>query len=355
MILLGIIFGLLLITQSSVHAQKPYRVGTTAANFLEIGYGSAGSAMGDAYVSVTNDLASIYWNPAGLSYMDQSEFQVLYQPWIADISSSFTGVGLVLPSIGTFALSVIQVGYGDMEVTTMEYQAGTGELFTASDYAFNFSFGRRLAQWFAFGATGKYISSKIWHTSASAMAIDLGVIVKTQFFAPTGEREDGLSIGMSVSNYGTRMQYDGMDLLHPIDIAPLEEGNYRDVKGKFAMQEWELPLIFRIGFSVNPIIIGPHRFTVSVDALHPNNNAESVNMGVQYKLSVPTVGDFYLRSGYKSWYFNERLQKDSEFGFAFGGGTVLRLMNNTSLKIDYAYRGVGILGKTNCFTIGILF
>ena len=41
-------------------AQKPYRIGTTAANFLEIGYGSAGAAMGDAYVSVANDLSSAY-------------------------------------------------------------------------------------------------------------------------------------------------------------------------------------------------------------------------------------------------------------------------------------------------------
>lgn len=345
-----LITSLLVVLYSISYAQKPYRVGTTAANFLEIGFGSAGNAMGDAYVSVTNDLSSIYWNPAGLAYMEQTEAQFVYQPWIADINTTFAGVGLVLPSIGTISVGLIHIGYGDMEVTTLTAQDGTGELFSASDFAFSLSYGRRLAQWFAFGASGKYISSKIWHTNASALAIDLGVIVNTHFFSPTGNREDGVNVAMSISNYGTKMKYDGMDLLRPIDILPYEAGNYRDVAGQFRLESWELPLIFRFGFSINPLVMGQHRLTLAVDALHPNNNNESINIGAQYKLKIPTAGDFYFRSGYKALFMD-----DSEYGFSFGGGIVLRMMHNIGLKVDYAYRGVGILGKTHCYTIGVLF
>ena len=43
------------------------RNGTTAANFLEIDLGSAGSSMGGAYVSLASDMSAVYWNPAGLS------------------------------------------------------------------------------------------------------------------------------------------------------------------------------------------------------------------------------------------------------------------------------------------------
>ncbi len=40
---------LLLLSSSLLFAQsKPYRYGTTTASFLEIGFGSAGAAMGDA-------------------------------------------------------------------------------------------------------------------------------------------------------------------------------------------------------------------------------------------------------------------------------------------------------------------
>jgi hypothetical protein len=335
---------------SNGFAQEPYRFGTTTANFLEIGFGTAGSAMGDAYVSTANDLSSIYWNPAGLAYMKQSEAQFLFQPWLVDINSAFVGVGLVLENLGTFAFGVYQVGYGDMKVTNLQMQSGTGEFFSANDYSFNLSFGRKLAEWFAFGASLKYISSQIWHTNAMAIAADLGVIVNTHFFSPNGERANGLKIGMSISNYGTKMKYDGIDLLNPIDILPDEAGNYRDVAGQFKLESWELPLIFRIGVSVNPIIVGAHELTLAMDAIHPNNNSESVNVGAQYKLRIPNAGDFYLRGGYKAMFL-----ENSEFGLALGGGMTMRLMNNIGLKVEYAYRGVGILGNTHCYTFGILF
>ncbi len=193
-------------------AQKPYRIGTTAANFLEIGYGSAGAAMGDAYVSVANDLSSAYWNPAGLAFMTKSKAQFSIQPWLVNINTTYAGVGLALPRVGTLALAINQVGYGDMAVTTMDYQDGTGELFNASDLAVTFPHARSLAQWFSFGASFKYINSQIWHMNANAMALDLGVMVNTNFFSFSGKREDGMTIGMSIANYGTKMAYDGMDL-----------------------------------------------------------------------------------------------------------------------------------------------
>ncbi|MBN1542318.1 PorV/PorQ family protein [candidate division KSB1 bacterium] len=336
---------------SSSFSQKPYRVGTTAADFLAIGYGAAGSAMGEASVSVVHDLSSVYWNPAGIAYMEQNEALFTYQPWIADIQTSVIALGMSFPRIGTVALSLIQVDYGDMEVTNLDMQDGTGELFTASDLAFGLSYGRRLAQWFAFGASGKFVSSKIWHTSASAVAIDLGVVVNTHFLSPTGDRKDGINIGMSISNYGTKMKYDGLDLLFPIDILPDKEGNYRDVEGKFSLQSWELPLIFRIGLSFNPVIVGPHRLTVAVDALHPNNNAESVNIGAQYQLKLPSYGEFYLRAGQKALFLGD----DSEYGMSFGGGMVLRMMNNMGLRFSYAFRNVGLFGNYHEYTVGLIF
>ena len=62
-----------LVLTSALVAQEPYRRGTTAANFLEIGYGSRGIAMGDAVVASTDALESAYWNPAGLALMRQNE------------------------------------------------------------------------------------------------------------------------------------------------------------------------------------------------------------------------------------------------------------------------------------------
>ncbi|MBD3223208.1 MAG: PorV/PorQ family protein [Caldithrix sp.] len=333
-----------------VTGQEPYRMGTTAGNFLEIGFGSAGSAMGDAYVAMVNDLSAAYWNPAGLAFMKQSEAQFIYQPLFVGINTAFTGAGFVVPSVGTVALSMLYTGYGDMDVTTVEAQEGTGETFTANDYAFTVSYARKLTNWFSFGASGKYVGSEIWHTKASALALDLGVIVNTFFLSPTGERKDGMHIGMSISNYGTRMRYDGIDLINPIDILPDQNGNYADTKGQFRLEQWELPLIFRIGTAINVINTGSHKITMAVDALHPNNNSEYVNAGMQYALDIPNYGLFYLRAGYKGMFM-----PNSEYGLALGGGMEKYMMNNLGLKIDYAYRDVGLLGRVHSYSVGFLF
>jgi len=327
---------------------KPYRVGTTTANFLELGIGSAANAMGEAYVASTRDLSSIYWNVAGLAYMDQNEVQFSYQPWIADISVGFVGAGIVLPRIGTLALSITTMDYGRVGVTTLEMQEGTGETYSSLEYAASFSFARKLAQWFSFGASGKYVASNIWHLNASALALDLGVMVNTHFFAKDGKREHGMTIGMSIANYGTKMRYDGMDLLRPIDILPDQNGNYKDVEGQFRLQQWELPLVLRLGFAIYPIVSNSQKLTIAVDALHPNNNSESLNLGAEYQYNLPGTGRLFLRGGYHGLYMDE-----TEYGMTFGSGIHFTLLGNKVLKVDYAYKDVGILGNTSCFTLGI--
>jgi hypothetical protein len=328
---------------------RPYRVGTTTANFLEIGAESAGSGMGEAYVSVARDLSSVYWNPAGLSFLSRNAVQFAYQPWIVDIQYSHAAAAVVLPSLGAFALSFTGMSYGATPVTTMEMQEGTGEEYSAMDIAASLSYARKLAQWFGFGASLKYVTSGIWHMRANAAALDLGLLINTGFFSPDGAREDGLAIGMSISNYGTKMKFDGMDLLQPIDISD-DEGNYADVEGQYRLQSWELPLIFRVGASVLPFKTARHQLCVAADALHANNNCESVNVGAEYRVILPGRAAFCLRTGYRGLFMDR-----SEYGWTYGGGVRWSLMNNRSLNIDYALKSTGLLGDYSMFTVGASF
>jgi hypothetical protein len=335
---------------ASALSQSPIRVGTTAAEFLDIGYGPAGLAMGDAYVSRTEDITSVYWNPAGLSFMKRPEVVFSYQPWIADIQTYLLAAGLSVPGAGTLAIGLVGVNYGSMKVTTVEAQSGTGETFYSGDYAFSLSYGRRLAEWFGFGATAKYIRSNIWHASADAFALDLGVLIQTPFFSPTSRDEHGMRLGMSLSNYGTRMSYQGMDLMRSVDISSDEAGNYKDSKAYLATDSWELPLIFRVGFSVSPLVLNRHQLVLAADALHVNNNNESVNIGAEYRLSAPGMGMVFFRGGYRALFLEE-----SQFGPTFGFGTRLQMIRDTGIQVDYAYRDIGLLGYVNVFGVRILF
>jgi hypothetical protein len=334
----------------SSFAQKPMRAGTTTANFLEIGYGAAGGALGDAYVSLANDVSAIYWNPAGLAQLNRSEVMFVTQPWIVGMNTTFGAVGIVVPSFGTIGASLIMMDYGDMDVTTMTKPEGTGERFSSRDMALTISYARNLTEWFSVGASGKYVASSIWHENASAFAFDLGILIKTEFFSPTGGNEHGLKIGMSISNYGTTLKYDGLDLLTPIDVDPNSAGNYQSAPGRLSTQEWEMPLIFRIGTSVTPVLTDMHEITLSVDALHPNNNSESVNVGAQYALTFPSFGKLFLRGGYKALFM-----EDSQYGASFGVGLQIDMMSNQSIKVEYAYRSIGILGGVQSMGVSFLF
>ena len=101
---------------------------------------------------------------------------------------------------------------------------------------------------------------------------------------------------------------------------------------------------------MNPIYTEKHKITLAVDALHPNNNSESVNVGAQYSFSSPGLGKVYFRGGYKALFM-----EDSHYGPTFGFGFETYLLNNAGIKLDYAYRDIGILGSTNIYGIGVLF
>ncbi|NQU66353.1 MAG: PorV/PorQ family protein [Candidatus Marinimicrobia bacterium] len=325
------------------------RNGTTTANFLEIDIGSSATAMGGAYVSVVDDVSAVFWNPAGLSNVTGNEVMFMYQPWIIGIDHVFVGAAVKAPSIGTFALSLNFMNYGDEAVTTVAAQEGTGELYAANDYSIGLSFARKIVNWFSFGVSAKLISSSIWHMKASAAAVDLGVIINSKFLVPNEDRTKGLKIGMSISNYGSRMRYDGIDLLNPIDITD-DHGNFENVPGIFKTESWELPLLFRIGISFQPVATDRQNLIVALDALHPNNNTESINIGTEYEFIQPGVASYFLRAGYKGKYM-----VDSEYGLTFGGGIKMRFAGNQNVIIDYSYKTMGRLGNVHLYTVGLEF
>ena len=82
---------------------------------------------GDAGVTFAQGPSSVYWNPAALAFVNKNETSFMLQPWILDINMMYFGASIYLNRIGTFALSITQMGYGDMDVTTMAQQDGTGE------------------------------------------------------------------------------------------------------------------------------------------------------------------------------------------------------------------------------------
>ena len=94
----------IIIIFSSLFAQN--RNGTTSANFIEIDVGSAASAMGGAYVCMTNDVTSIYWNPANIVYLNQNELLLIHEPWIAETNRYIIASAIKIDNANSVGISL---------------------------------------------------------------------------------------------------------------------------------------------------------------------------------------------------------------------------------------------------------
>src|SRR5512140_3594853 len=196
------IFGTIMLGQGSVNDVS--KSGTTAAAFLEIPVGASAIGMGSAFVSVSHDATSLYWNPSGIAALSQNELVATHTGWIADTRFDFAGLVLPLGWFGTVGFSFTSLSMDDMKVRTVDQPEGTGEFFSAGDLAAGISYARQLTDRFAIGFTGKYVRQSIWHESAAAFAIDAGTSFKTDLFG-------GMVIGATLVNFGTKLQMSGRD------------------------------------------------------------------------------------------------------------------------------------------------
>lgn len=314
------------------------KVGSTAAPFLNVAIGARPIAMGGAFSATANDVSALFWNPAGVSRINGSEALFSYSNWFADINYNWSGAAINLSDMGTLGLSVTYLDYGKMEVTTLSEQDGTGQMFEATDLALALSYAYNLTDKFSVGGSAKYVQQRIWNSSASSIAFDLGILYFSDIM--------GIRVGASISNFGADMNIDGKDLLVQHDIDLQIEGNNDEILARLNTDSYPLPLLFRIGLAADIINTDDHLFTIGVDALHPNDNDESLNVGAEYVIYDLIA----LRGGYKSLFL-----ENSEEGLTFGVGIKYTFAPGLGIYFDYAYQDFGILDYTQNFTLGLRF
>jgi len=316
------------------------KVGTTAATFLEIPVGARAIGMGGAFVGSANDVTSLYWNPAGMARLADREALFSHANWIADMMFNFAGVVVPLGSFGAVGVSFTSLTMDDMVVRTVERPDGTGEYFSAADFAVGLHYARNLSDRFSIGFTAKYISQSIWHMQAQAFAMDLGALFTTQFF-------NGMRIGAAITNFGTDMHMAGRDArtFHPIDDRKL--GSNDRIPQAIEMDSWPLPLNFQVGLAVDVLSSEEHTLTVSVDGFYPSGNTESVNVGAEFGF----YNTLFLRAGQQSLLLDDR-----EGGLSAGMGVLASLFgDNVKGSVDYAYTDFARLKEVHTISVSIRF
>lgn len=281
--------------------------GTSAGEFLRLGTGARGPAMGDAFTAAADGVSSLHYNPANLGRVEQTEVEASYQNLV--LGSGLGQIGAAIPrgERRGWGLSVTYVEYGATNRTTLSTTGGAASAvragtFDGHDIAAGVSYGRGLGDW-GLGATARVVSSRIDDASATAFAADLGLSYRFP--------RRPIEAGIVVKNLGTRLRYDRANE--------------------------DLPLLVRGGLSTK---IFRGRLRLSVEAEKARNERAVVLAGGEFRVGSLLA----LRAGY------DGRADGIDDGLTFGVG-----VSHENLSVDYGYIPFGDFGESHRVSLRYTF
>lgn len=299
------------------------RAGISSLQFLKIGVGGRGGALGECMVAVANDVSALYWNPAGLVQAKQNGVMVAHGEWLVDLKHDFAGAIYHLSATDVVGLSIISLATDDIEVTTETMPFGTGNYFRYRDLAIGLSYARQLTEQFSFGATVRYVNEKLDVLKMETVLFDLG----THYWLGFGSAR----FGVIVSNFGS-------------DVSP--KGQLTTLGGGTieSFQSFSPPTVFKLGIAFEPYEDEQQRVTTTVQLNHPNDNAENIRMGVEYAWN----NWIFLRAGMKRTIGSPVFGSDpkSADDYSYGVGVNVP-MGFTTASFDYALTNFSQLGSVH--------
>jgi len=176
------LFCLFFLLIQSVWAQT----GKYSNEFLSLGLGARGLAMGNSMTAITDDVTAAFWNPAGLSRMNKKyQLGLMHAEYFAGIAKyDYVGLGYKVNDRSTVAFSFIRFGVDNIMNTTelidhqgnLDYDKIT--YFNAADNAFLLSYAHQFEkiEGFSIGGNAKIIHRKIGKfANAWGFGLDFGL------------------------------------------------------------------------------------------------------------------------------------------------------------------------------------
>ncbi len=305
----------------SAEAQNK-KLAQTGMKFLSANIDARAGALGTALTSLEGGSSMMFHNPAGMARQTAfADASLGYMTWIADIKYSYAGASFAPfdGRYGVIGVNVVNVNYGEFFGTIRaDNQLGYIEtgVFAPHAMSIGLSYATALSDKFSIGGNIKYANQFIGpnYTSIDAQGnmvskdseidvfvFDFGLIYKTGF--------KSLSFGMVVKNFSEELVY--------------EE------------EQFQLPLTFKIGVSMNLFDLlenvdhDLHGMLLSVDAIHPRDFSEQINLGLEYNFMNMAA----LRAGY--------IFPADEQSYTLGAG-IKQSFAGYSIGVDYAYTPFGI-------------
>lgn len=207
------------------------QAGAAAVPFLQIAPDARAGAMGEAGTAIADDVNAIYWNPAGLAFldyfeapygfdnaepMDYRQFALSFTPWLpqfnADLYYAYATYGQHIEALnGTVAANFILMNLGEF-IRTASDGRELGR-FISNEFSLGLSYGTIIGDDLGAGIQVRYIQSNLTPTGLStsgdagigrSVSFDVGFLWKPIDLGPL---EDRLAVGFNLQNLGPRITY----------------------------------------------------------------------------------------------------------------------------------------------------
>ncbi|MEK7721801.1 MAG: PorV/PorQ family protein [Elusimicrobiota bacterium] len=291
------------------------------------------AGMGGVFAAIADDIYAMDYNPAGLGQLYIPEASAMYLSGFDDSTLNHISIGMPLPFMGLaglarpgFGISLMLADAGSFDYN---YIRGDGSVFKKSydaqkDLALAFGYGEKvysgevnlegynakIEQYL--GLNMKYIRSTMLEDKnpPSTVAFDGGWLML--------EPKLGLSLGVSLANYGPGLKY-GAEIT-------------------------KLPSILRMGISYQRPTVLDQSVLLAVEGdFYMAEAMKSLRFGLEYHFEKI----FNLRLGYKAAEDNKGLTmglglRHDGMSLDFSGGLGNEVYNATQLAFSYKFSGIAI-------------
>jgi hypothetical protein len=325
------------------------RSGQAGAGELLINPWARSSGWGGANMAGVRGLEAMYGNVAGIAFTKRTELIFAHTDWLkgADISISAFGFTQKVGTAGALGLSVMSMGFGDIEIRTVDLPEGGIGTFSPKLMNIGLAYAKAFSNTIYGGLNLKIISESISDASAQGIAIDAGI----QYI--TGEQEN-IKFGIALKNVGPRMKFSG-DGYSLRSALPGQDEKF-SVTQRGA--DFEMPAQLNIGASYDFLFENNLRFTLAGNFTSNSFTKDQVTGGAEFSFK-----DYVLiRAGYAyEEGITEAITNPDRTNASKGicaGMTVQVPMNKetgSQFSVDYSYRATDHFDGTHCIGARISF